>query len=106
MATETTQEARNGPALACPGCGSPDVDLRRGLFCGPCAAAIKPLGGPRSFRMHTTSRVKFGKKAAVWSHHGAHAKIDPRLLRREWVARRGTVWYASIRECFRAAHRI
>ena len=28
-----------GPALVCPGCGSPDVDLRRGLFCGTCAAA-------------------------------------------------------------------
>jgi hypothetical protein len=25
------------PGLACPGCGSPDVDLRRGLLCGTCA---------------------------------------------------------------------
>ena len=26
-----------GPALVCPGCGSPDVSLER-LFCGTCAA--------------------------------------------------------------------
>ena len=34
----TTDQA--GPQLTCPGCGSPDVDLRRGLFCGTCAAAM------------------------------------------------------------------
>ena len=34
----TTQPS--APALVCPGCGSPDVDLRRGLFCRTCAAAI------------------------------------------------------------------
>ena len=32
----TTGQA--GPQLVCPGCGSPDVDLRRGLLCGTCAA--------------------------------------------------------------------
>ena len=31
----------SGPALACPGCGSPDVDLERGLLCGTCAAATR-----------------------------------------------------------------
>ena len=45
-----------GPALVCPGCGSPDVDLRRGLLCGTCAEATVlaaapcpcncPCGGP------------------------------------------------------------
>ena len=29
----------DGPGLVCPGCGSPDVDLRRGLLCGTCAEA-------------------------------------------------------------------
>jgi hypothetical protein len=33
------------PGLACPGCGSPDVDLRRGLLCGTCAAAVAEEGG-------------------------------------------------------------
>ena len=33
------------PGLVCPGCGSRDVDLRRGLFCGTCAAAILALIG-------------------------------------------------------------
>jgi hypothetical protein len=36
---------RAGPGLACPGCGSPDVDLRRGLLCGTCAEAAAPAGG-------------------------------------------------------------
>jgi hypothetical protein len=36
-----------GPGLACPGCGSPDVDLRRGLLCGTCAEAVALEGGAR-----------------------------------------------------------
>jgi hypothetical protein len=32
------------PGLACPGCGSPDVDLRRGLLCGTCVAAVAAMG--------------------------------------------------------------
>jgi hypothetical protein len=35
----------DGPALVCPGCGSPDVDLGRGLVCGTCADAAVPAGG-------------------------------------------------------------
>jgi hypothetical protein len=32
-----------GPSLVCPGCGSPDIDLRRGLTCGTCApSAVMP----------------------------------------------------------------
>ena len=31
-----------GPQLVCPGCGSPDVDLGRGLFCGTCAPVPSP----------------------------------------------------------------
>jgi hypothetical protein len=34
-----------GPQLVCPGCGSRDVDLRRGLFCGTCAAAVAEEAG-------------------------------------------------------------
>jgi hypothetical protein len=37
------------PQLTCPGCGSPDVDLRRGLLCGTCAATADsqaPAGTP------------------------------------------------------------
>jgi len=34
----------DGPGLACPGCGSPDVDLRRGLLCGTCAEAAAAEG--------------------------------------------------------------
>jgi hypothetical protein len=32
------------PGPVCPGCGSLDVDLRRGLLCGTCAAAVAPAG--------------------------------------------------------------
>jgi hypothetical protein len=35
----------DGPGLVCPGCGSPDVDLRRGLLCGTCAKAVAAEGG-------------------------------------------------------------
>ena len=35
----------DGPGLVCPGCGSPDVDLRRGLLCGTCAEAAAEEGG-------------------------------------------------------------
>ena len=35
----TTDEAATRPSLACPGCGSPDVNLERGLLCGTCAEA-------------------------------------------------------------------
>jgi hypothetical protein len=38
-------DSGTGPGLACPGCGSPDVDLRRGLLCGTCAAAAAAEGG-------------------------------------------------------------
>ena len=34
-----------GPGLACPGCGSPDVDLRLGLLCGTCAETAVTEGG-------------------------------------------------------------
>ena len=34
-----------GPSLVCPGCGSRDVDLRRGLFCGTCTAGILAIIG-------------------------------------------------------------
>ena len=37
-------DSKTGPGLACPGCGSPDVDLRRGLLCGTCAAAVAQTG--------------------------------------------------------------
>jgi transcriptional regulator with XRE-family HTH domain len=37
-----------GPALACPGCGSPDVDLRRGLLCGTCAGAVPVSSQPEA----------------------------------------------------------
>ena len=42
--TETTQEAA-GPSLVCPGCGSPDVDLRHGLLCRTCAATVAEEAG-------------------------------------------------------------
>jgi len=35
-----------GPALVCPGCGSRDVNLRRGLYCGACAAVIAEEATP------------------------------------------------------------
>jgi hypothetical protein len=35
----------DGPGLVCPGCGSPDVDLSRGLLCGTCAAAAAEEAG-------------------------------------------------------------
>jgi hypothetical protein len=35
-----------GPALVCPGCGSPDVDLRHGLLCGTCAEAASGQPDP------------------------------------------------------------
>jgi DNA-directed RNA polymerase subunit RPC12/RpoP len=31
----------DGPALVCPGCGSRDVDVRRGLLCGTCAETVE-----------------------------------------------------------------
>lgn len=34
-----------GPALTCPGCGSRDVDLRRGPLCGACATTGPPVTG-------------------------------------------------------------
>ena len=35
-----------GPALVCPGCGSPHVDIERGLlFCGACAETVDLEGG-------------------------------------------------------------
>jgi hypothetical protein len=34
-----SDDSGTGPGLVCPGCGSPDVDLRRGLLCGTCAEA-------------------------------------------------------------------
>lgn len=34
-----------GPGLVCPGCGSPHVELERGLlFCGTCAETIEASG--------------------------------------------------------------
>jgi hypothetical protein len=36
---------RAAPGLVCPGCGSPDVDLRRGLLCGTCAETAAAGGG-------------------------------------------------------------
>ena len=34
-----------GPSLVCPGCGSPDVDLRRGPLCGTCASVVAEEAG-------------------------------------------------------------
>lgn len=33
-------ESVNGPGLVCPGCGSRDVSLDRGMLCGSCADAV------------------------------------------------------------------
>jgi hypothetical protein len=41
----TAEQAPPGPRLACPGCGSPDVDLNRGLLCEPCTAITEAEGG-------------------------------------------------------------
>lgn len=43
---------------------------------------------------------KMFKKSAVFSKHGKHAKIDPRLLQQERKARPAK-WYSSIKELFR-----
>ena len=43
----TTQPA---PALACPGCGSPDVHLDRGLLCRTCAATVAEEAGEHQGR--------------------------------------------------------
>ena len=43
MSTDLTEP---GPQLVCPGCGSRDVNLERGLFCGTCAPVIAEEATP------------------------------------------------------------
>ena len=40
-----TTEPAAAPSLACPGCGSPDVNLLHGLLCGTCAATVAEEAG-------------------------------------------------------------
>ena len=54
-----------GPALACPGCGSPDVDLRRGLLCGTCAEAVVTETTPPAQPEAALGRV--AKLAESWA---------------------------------------
>ena len=66
-----------GPSLVCP-CGSPDVDLRRGLLCGTCSAAVAEEAGggqpdvsvlpaPGTTGHNTISRAELG---AYFKRHG------------------------------------
>ena len=43
--TSMEADREPAPALVCPGCGSPDVDLRHGLLCRTCAATVAEEAG-------------------------------------------------------------
>lgn len=53
--------------------------------------------------MMKSSTAKVVKKGAVWSHHGAHARIDPRLIAAP-KGRRPRLFplWATVRDLFRS----